>query len=198
MNRLQAFDTTLRRRREPLLAVTLLVAVIALLWAGVARPIISSVTDGETARERGLKRLARERGLLAAATPLKSLEGQLRRNPLWQRFYRADEPNRAAAQLESDVRGQLTSAHAQQIAFTALPATTQDGITTLGTHLTMILPIDELTSFLRQLAGHPKLVTIDHLVVQAPDYQEPDSNPALAVQMDLHGFLLPAGAGPPP
>lgn len=198
MNRYQASVAALRRHRERLLAVLLLTVVLALVLVGVAQPISSKVAHGESARERGLKRLARERGLVEAAKPLGVLETQLRSSPLWQRFYRLDDPNRAAAQLESDVRGQLSSPHIQQIAFAALPATSQNGITTLGTHLTMVLPIDELTGFLSQLGGHPKLLTIDHLMVQTPEYQAPDSNPSLAVQMDLHGFLLLPGHGPPP
>jgi len=96
--------------------------------------------------------------------------------------------------LEKDLRGIIKSAN-NPISMVAEPATAQGPLTRIAVQLSLSMPIDQLAETLARLQSHSKLLKIDRLTIQAPDFQSVDTNPTLSIQAEIAGFLVtPAAA----
>jgi hypothetical protein len=170
-------------------ALALLGFFSVLLWMAVMRPLIGMFQTRAEGRQADLRALSRDRALLTQAPRIRDALVSIDQNPRWSRFYESPKPDKALVQLESDLR-EIFKAPNNPTSMTARPATTKGPLTQLVVKVTLSMPIDQWTESLGRLQGHPRLLLIDSLTIQAPDYQVVDSNPTLSIQAEIVGFVV--------
>jgi hypothetical protein len=175
--------------RRRLVALLLLGAAIVSFWIAIVAPILGYYRGTSDVRAADLRSLSRDRALLALGPGIRTALSAVDQSPRWARFYDTQTPERAVLQLETDLR-ELLKAPNNLISMTAQPPSTQGPLTRVRVKVTLSMPIDVLAQTLARLASHSRLLEIENLTIQAPDYQVIDTNPNLAIQAEIAGFMV--------
>lgn len=184
---------SLSPKQQRILALVLLFLAGALLWAVILEPALEHRHSGADNRHAVLRALQRERGLLAQEPKVRVALTALEQSPRWARFYDTQKPDQAIFQLEKDLRGIIKAS--SPISMVAEPASAQGPLTRIAVQVSLSMPIDQLAETLARVQSHSKLLKIDRLTIQAPDFQSVDTNPTLSIQAEIAGFLVtPAAA----
>jgi hypothetical protein len=175
-------------------ALALLGLLLALLGMGVIRPLFDYVQSRADERSADLRALSRDRALVAQAPRIRDALASAEHSARWSRFYDSQRPDQALVQLQGDLR-ELLKAPNNPTSMTAQVPRSRGTLTRLAVKVTLSMSLDQWTEALARLQTHAKLLQINALVIQAPDYQSADSNPTLAIQAEIVGFMItPASA----
>jgi hypothetical protein len=183
----------LSARGRRLTALCLLGAVTAVLWLGVVAPILDHYRNAQDTRAEDLRALSRDRALLALEPSIRTALVTLDHSPHWARLYDSQKPEQAVLRLETDLR-ELLKAPNNPTSMTAQPPDAQGPLTRVRVKVALSMPVDQLAQTLARLSSHSKLLRIESLTIQAPDYQAVDTNPNLSIQAEIAGFMVT----PPP
>ncbi len=174
-------------------ALALLGMALGLLWTGLINPITEYFRHSTFQRRADLDTLSRDRALLSQDAATQATLSALGTSPRWARFYETQKADKAVAQMQSDLR-EVFMAPNNPTSMTVLTTATQGPLTRLGMKVILSLTIDQLTDSLGRLRSHARLLQIENITIQAPDYQAADTNPTLSIQAEIFGFMvLPAG-----
>ena len=176
-------------KQQRMLALALLVLAIATLWLVILQPISLYLSAGTEERQSALRTLKRDRALLLQEPRIRAALTSLEQSPRWGRFYDNHKPEQAVLQLETDLRTLFSSPN-NLTSMTAEPATALGPLTQIAVKVTLSMPIDQLAEALSRLQQHSRLLRVDKLTIQAPDFQAEDSNPLLSIQAEVVGFLV--------
>jgi Type II secretion system (T2SS), protein M subtype b len=182
-----------RGRRS--MALCLLAAVMAILWLGLVAPILDYCRSTSDTRAENLRSLSRDRALLALEPSIHTALVAMDHSPHWARLYDSQKPEQAVLRLETDLR-ELLKAPNNPTSMSAQPPAAQGLLTRVRVKVALSMPIDQLVQTLARLSSHSKLLQIESLTIQAPDYQVVDANPNLSIQAEIAGFMVtPLKAG---
>jgi type II secretion system (T2SS) protein M len=176
-------------RLQRILAVGLLAATLLLAWGLIVDPLLTFVTSRRDERGAQLRALVRDHAILVKDPQIKEALATVTASPRWARLYDGDKPDKAVLQMESELK-ELIATPNNPTSITAVPAASKGLLTRIAVKVTLNMPIDQFGAFLSRLQAHSKLLQIDALTVQAPDYQSANTNPALAIQAEIAGYLL--------
>jgi hypothetical protein len=180
---------SLSTRGHRLIALMLVGAVLAILWFAILGPVLDYYQNASDTRAAELRSLARDRALLALEPDIRTALTAVDHSPRWGRFYDSQKPEKAVLQLETDLR-ELLKAPNNPTSMTVEPAIVKGSLTRVRVKVTLSLPIDQLAQTLARLESHSKLLEIENLIIQAPDFQVVDANPNLSVQAEIAGFMV--------
>jgi hypothetical protein len=152
-------------------------------------PLLRFVSTRGDDRGAQLRALARDHALLAKDPKIEDALAAVTASPRWARFYDSDKSDKAALQMETELK-ELIATPNNPTSMTAVPAAAKGLLTRIAVKVTLNMPIDQFGAFLSRLQAHAKLLQVDSLTVQAPDYQAPNTNPPLAIQAEIAGYLL--------
>lgn len=176
-------------RLQRILAVGLLMAALLLAWGLVIDPLVTFVSARGDDREAQLRALVRDNALVVKNPKIKDALAAATGSSRWARLYDGDKPDKAVLQMETDLKGLIATPN-NPTSMTAVPATNKGLLTRIAVKVTLNMPIDQFAQFLSRLQTHSKLLQVDAVTVQAPDYQAPNTNPALSIQAEIAGYLL--------
>ena len=179
----------LSARGRRLTALCLLGGAMAILWLGLVAPIVDYCRNTSDTRAEDLRSLSRDRALVALAPSIRTALVTLEHSPHWARLYDSQKPEQAVLRLETDL-GELLKAPNNPISMTAQPPDAQGPLTRVRVKVALSMPIDQLAQTLARLSSHSKLLRIESLTIQAPDYQVVDANPNLSIQAEIAGFMV--------
>jgi hypothetical protein len=162
---------------------------LGFLWMGLIDPIFEYVGHSADQQRSDLDSLSRDRALLAQDAATQATLSTLSASPRWARFYGTQKVDKAALQLQSDLR-EVFKAPNNPTSMVGLPPVIQGPLTRLSVKLTLALTIDQLTESLERLRSHAQLLRIENLTIQAPDYQMADTNPTLSIQAEIVGYMV--------
>jgi Type II secretion system (T2SS), protein M subtype b len=182
--------TAVQRR---LAALTLLAVTVGLLWLGLADPLIGYLRNGAEERLADLRALNRNRGLLVQEPQIRDALAAQAQSSQWARLYDSQKADKAVLQLESDLRELLKSPN-NPTSMTAQAASTHGPLTRIAVKVTLSMPIDQWVATLERLRAHAKFLRIENLIIQSADYQVVDSNPTLAIQAEIAGYMVTAAS----
>jgi hypothetical protein len=185
---------TLSARRRRGAAIALLGLAMILLWMGLIEPIAGYIHRTAFERKADLASLSRDRALLAQDVAIQSTLSTLAQSPRWTRFYQSQKTDQAVLQLQTDLR-EIFKAPNNPTSMTVQPAVQRGPLTRLAVKITLSMPIDQLTESLGRLQAHTRLLQIENLTIQAPDYQMRDTNPTLSIQAEIIGFMVTSTGG---
>jgi hypothetical protein len=171
-------------------ALSLLVMVVAVIWMAIARPVIDEFQSHTEDRIADLRALSRDRALVSQASLIHGALANLEQSPRWARFYGGQRQDKALSQMEADLR-ELLKAPNNPTSMTAQNVTAKGLLMRLAVKVTLSMSIDQWTDTLARLQAHSKFLQIDALTIQAPDYQNVDSNPTLSIQAEIVGYWIP-------
>lgn len=180
---------TLRAAHRRLAALALVGIVLAVVWLAVIYPLIAHVSANNEERRSQIRALVRDRALVSQAPPIQKALALLDHSPRWARLFGAQKPEQASLQLQTDVRSLLKSPNALT-SMTVQPATSRGPLTRIAVKVTVSMRIDQWAEALADLQLHPRLLQIDSVTIQAPDFQTSDANPTLTIQAEIAGFML--------
>jgi hypothetical protein len=171
------------------LAVGLFVSVLLILWAAAVDPLISVIRSSGDDRRADLRALSRDHALLANDREVQKALTTATQSPRWSRLYDSQKPEKAVLQLETDVRSLINTPN-NPTSMIALTPTNRGPLTRIAAKVTFSLPVDQFAAFLGRVQAHSKLLQIENVTVQAPDFQNANTNPPLAIQADVVGYVL--------
>jgi Type II secretion system (T2SS), protein M subtype b len=170
-------------------ALALVAMALTLLWMGLINPVTDHLRRSTDERHAALDSLSRDRALVSQDTATQSALGKLTATPRWARFYATQKADKAALQLQSDLR-EIFKAPNNPTSMTAVPAVAEGPLTRIAAKVTLSLTIDQLTESLARLNSHAQFLRIENLAIQAPDYQIADTNPTLSIQAEVVGYMV--------
>lgn len=176
-------------RLQRILALGLLIAALLLVWGLIVAPLLAFVSTRGDDREAQLRALARDNALVAKDAKIKEALAAANASSRWARLYDSDKPDKALLQMETEIK-ELIATPNNPTSITAVPTITKGLLTRIAIKVTLTMPIDQFGALLSRLQAHSKLLQIDALTVQAPEYQAPNTNPSLAIQAEIAGYLL--------
>jgi Type II secretion system (T2SS), protein M subtype b len=179
----------LSARQRRLMAVSLLMALMLLLWGAVVNPLSRFIQTRGEDRQADIRALSRDRALLASDPQIKGALTALSQSPRLIRLYDGPKADKAVLQLESDLRALINTPN-NPTSMAATPAVTNGALTRIAVKVTLSMPIDQFAGVLSRLENHSKLLLIDNITIQAPDFQAANTNPALAIQAEVTGFMV--------
>jgi type II secretion system (T2SS) protein M len=175
-------------------AIALLGFALILLWAGLINPVADHFHRSAFERKADLAALSRDRALLAQDAAIQSTMATLGQSPRWARFYDSQKPDKAVLQLQTELR-EIFKAPNNPTSMTVQPTVQKGSLTRLAVKITLSMTIDQLTESLGRLQAHARMLQIENLTIQAPDFQMRDTNPTLSIQAEIIGFMVtPTGA----
>lgn len=183
--------TELPPRLQRILAIGLLIAALLLVWGLILDPLLTFVNARGDDREAQLRALARDTALVVKDPKIKEALAAATASSRWARLYDGDKPDKALLQMETELKNLIATPN-NPTSITAVPTITKGLLTRIAVKVTLTMPIDQFGAFLGRLQAHSKLLQIDALTVQAPEYQAPNTNPSLAIQAEIAGYLLTA------
>jgi hypothetical protein len=173
-------------------AIALAGLAVLIFWFGVVAPLDGYIGRREFERRAKLAALARNRALIqqdgAVDDALKSLQKSAR----WSRLYESQKADKAGLQMQTDLRA-IFKAPNNPTSMTAQPASTVGPLTKVSVKLSLSMPIDQFTDSLGRLQANPHFFSIENLTIQAPAYQAVDTNPLLAIQIEVAGYMVTPG-----
>lgn len=176
------------------IALALLALLTSLVWVGAINPLIELAEARSDERFTELRALSRDRALLSQAPQLRESLQDAEKSARWSRFYSGPGPDKALVEMQADLR-ELLKAPNNPTSMATLPATTKGHLTHISVKVTLSMPIDQWTQALARVSSHSRLVMLDKLTIQAPDYQVVDTNPVLTIQAEFVGYMLAAASG---
>jgi hypothetical protein len=176
------------------IAIGLLGVALVLLWFGLIEPVANYFRHSADQRGADLNSLSRDRALVAQDGSTETTLTALKGSPRWARFYETQKADKAVLQMQADLR-EVFKAPNNPTSMTAVPVVVEGPLTRIATKITLSLTIDQLTESLARLHSHAQLLRIEALMIQAPDYQAPDTNPTLNIQAEIVGFMATAPNG---
>jgi Tfp pilus assembly protein PilO len=183
----------LSSRQQRLVALALVAVCACAVWYGVVGPTIDAIESHTEARRAALRALGRDRALVAQAPALRTALASVEQSARWSRLFENQKPDRATLQIESDLRD-LFNAPNTLTAMTAQPAVAQGALTRLGVRVSLSLSLGQWTEALAKLQQHPRLLQLESVTIQAPDFQVLDTNPTLTIQAEVVGFMAAASS----
>jgi hypothetical protein len=184
----------LSARQQRLAALALVGWCACAVWYGGAGPALDHLESQTEARRAALRDLGRDRALIAQAPALQTALTAVEQSARWSRLYEIQKPDQATLQIETDLRA-IFNAPNTLTAMTAEPAVAQGPLTRLGVRVSLSMSIEQWTAALEKLQQHPRLLQLESLTIQAPDYQSLDTNPTLTIQGEVVGFMATAKSG---
>ena len=182
--------SSLAAHQRRIAALGLLAVYVVALWSILVAPIIHYIGSRNGDRQAALKGLARDRALVWQEPRVRAALADVNRSARWARFYDGTTSEKAALELQSDVRAMLKASTARDTSMTVLPAAKSLDLTRVAVRVSCAMPIDQLVDFFGRLQSHTKLLQITNLVIQAPDYQPVESNPTLSIQAEVIGYMF--------
>jgi hypothetical protein len=170
-------------------AVGLLCTTLVLVWVGIADPVIDYLRARADDRQSDLRALSRDHALLLKDAQVSEALVTVSQSPRWTQLYDNQKPDKAVLQLETDLRGLINTPN-NPTSMIAGPPVTKGSLTRISVKVILSMPIDQFAGMLGRLHSHAKLLRIENLTVQAPDYQAANSNPTLSIQADITAFML--------
>jgi len=180
---------SLSSRQQRVLAVGLFSLTIAAVWFGIIAPVLASIESAADSRASALRTLSRDRALVAQAPVIRTALTAVAQSPQWSRLYEGPKPDQAILQLETDLRAIVKAPNAL-LSMTAEPPVSQGPLTRVAVKVALTLPIDAWTDALSSLQRNPRLLRLETVVIQAPDFQAVDTNPPLSIQAEIVGYVL--------
>jgi len=119
----------------------------------------------------------------------------VRASQLRSKFYPSGGAMGTAAVLQGDIDSVMNSAQASSRTLAPIPVAEDALLLRHGVRVTASLRIDQLQDVFNRLAQHQRLLRVEQLSVVAPQMQQADENPPLAVSMDVYGYVLAADNG---
>jgi hypothetical protein len=171
------------------LALALLALTILIVWFIAVQPIVAAIVSSSDERQATLRRLSRDSTLVAQDAEVRAALSAVEQNPRWARFYDSQKTDRAVLQLETDLRALVTTPN-NPTSMIVQPATAQGRVTRLAVKVTLSMSIDQLAETLSRMQLNSRLLKIESLTIQAPDYQVVDTNPTLSIQAEIVGYML--------
>ncbi len=176
-------------RLQRILALGILAAVLLLVWGMIVDPFLHFVSARGDDREARLRMLSRDYALRLKDPKIAESLTAATASPQWARLYSNDKVDQAVLQMETDLK-ELIATPNNPTSITAVPMTNKGLLTRIAVRVTLNMPIDQFAGFLSRLQAHSRLLQIDNLTVQAPDYQAANTNPSLAIQAEIAGYLV--------
>lgn len=176
--------------QQRLLAILILGTVTGLVALLLGSPLVRLFHSSGSTRQAQLQLLKQERSAIAQKSSIEASAASARNNPLWQRLYKTQALDKTVLELQGDLRAIVTETSGMTPTIEKVEPVTEDVLTRVGVRLTFSASIDRLASTLERLQQHAKLLRIEQLIIQAPDFQPPNTNPALSVQVQISGFML--------
>jgi len=179
----------LSRRERRLLALAALTGCLLLFYVLVIWPASAVIGSQSEWRENASERLSRYRALAAQKVELERQLQEATTHPIWSGLLAGTDVAAATTTLQSELRS-LLDAHKIAVQVSA-PLDAQRGarIARVGVRVNVDLTIDQLQAFLESVQRHSHRFALDNVIVTAPQYQAPDQNPSLNVQMEVWGFM---------
>jgi hypothetical protein len=173
------------RRAVALLFVPGLIVAIAV---AMAMPILGMARSQARWRDDAATTLAAAKHAPAVAAELAQQIAATKGSELWSRFYAGNGSMSSATSLHGDISSLLAQAEASAQSLSPIPAQELPLFSKIGIRCMASMRVNHLQRFMAALARHPRYLRIEHLVVVAPQLQNAEENPPLAVTMDIFGF----------
>jgi hypothetical protein len=170
-------------------AVALAGIVCLCLWFGLVMPLDGYIRQGEFERRAQLAALARNRALVKQDGDVNDALKSLKESARWARLYETQKADKVGLQMQGDLRA-IFKAPNNPTSMSAQPAAIVGPLTKVAVKLTLSMPIDQLTDSLGRLQSNAHFLSIENLTIQAPDYQAADTNPLLAIQIEVAGYMV--------
>ena len=175
--------------QQRILAIALAGVAIAILFLGAIRPLVDYIADRSDERDSALRLLGRNLALVRQAPTIQTTLDAAAKSPRWGRFYNVPKAADATLQLETDLRS-LIAIPNQPTSMIAESPSPLGSLTRVSVKISLSVTIDQLSDLLGRLHQHPRLLKIESLAVQSPESQIVDTNPPLAVQAEISGFMV--------
>jgi hypothetical protein len=174
-------------------AFGLLLALLAVLWFGIAQPVMGYLDRRAEQRGIDLRALKRDRALLREEPVIRAALASVEQSSRWRNFYDGRKADAATLQLQTDLRT-LFQDTGNPTSMSTEPATIQGGVTRIAVRVTLLMHIDELANALDRLQKQPRQLRIESLSIQAPNSQSPQTNPVLTVRAEIAAWMVDLGA----
>jgi hypothetical protein len=181
--RLMDYPPLLRRT----LAVLLVPAAALVAWMLIAEPVAWIAGSQDQWRASVQAALADDRGHAKALPDFKARLKALPTAPVWQKFYDVSTSD-GSSLVQQDVTSLCSSIGVTTQSLVALRAQDEQSLIKHGVRLTATLTVDQLRSLAASLRNHQKYLRTERLIVEAPQVQSADQNPALNVTLDVFGY----------
>lgn len=179
---------------QRVLALLILLAGITLFWVAMARPVRWVMGSQSEWRSDARVELAIARGMMAREPKLRQQLADVRGSPVWQAFYVASDPHQATTLIERDLTTLAAAAGTGPLTFTPLSDRDQPESLGRGVRLTGSMTAAQLRTFAAALRTSTHFLRVERLIASTPQRQERDSNPSIAVTMEVYGYLQPQPA----
>ena len=176
--------------QQRLLAILLLATVAGMVAFFLGSPLVQLFHSRGSTRQAQLLLLKQERSAIDQKSSVEAVAAAARNASQWKRLYKTQALDMMALELQGDLRTIVSETAEMTPAIEKVEPVTEDKLTRISARLTFSASIDRLASTLERFQQHPKLLRIEQLIIQAPDIQPPNTNPALSVQVQISGFML--------
>jgi hypothetical protein len=122
----------------------------------------------------------------------------VRASQLRSKLYPSSGAMGAAALLQGDIDSVMNAVQASSRTLAPIPVSEESSLLRYGVRVTASLRVNQLQDVFNRLAQHQRLLRVEQLSVVAPQVQQADENPPLAVSMDIYGYVLAAEASAVP
>ena len=181
--------------QQRLIVLATLASMLAVVAATLLFPLLHSWQSHREWRNGALRELALARGLATQHDAYTQLVGTLNAGARPGRVW-SGTADIAATSLQSDVRAMLDASHATLQTIQPLP-NKQDGLfQDISYQIALTATIDQLSDLVHRIDSSTKILTLDQVVVTAPEYQDPTTNPTLSVRLNISGYVSKEAVGP--
>jgi len=161
-----------------------LVLIALLVW-----PAVAVVVGHREWRAESAETLARYQALAGSKSGIEAQLQQAQAHPLWSSLFTGTDAAVATNALQAEFRGLLDAQKIPVQVSAPLEPTAGARITRIGVRLNVELTVDQLQALLQRVREHHHRVVLDNVTIAAPQYQSPEQNPSLQVQMEVWGFM---------
>jgi hypothetical protein len=175
-------------RLQRVAALAILGIVVTAVWLVLIIPIVDAVESRTFARHAALRTLGHDRTLVAQAPAIRTALASVESSPRWGRLYESQKADKATFQLETDLRA-LFKIPNTLASMTALPPVVQGQLTRIAVKVMLSMSIDQWAEALGQMQMNTRLLQLENVTIQAPDFQLPQTNPTLTIQAEIVGFM---------
>ncbi len=183
----------LTHRARRLAALGLLAALLGVVWLTVAQPILTFKDSGGEERGIALRALKRNRALLRESDAIQAARVSIEGSARWRNFYPGPKADSAQLQLQTDLRT-IFKEFSNPTSLIAESPSVRGAVTRIAVRVTLTLRVDQLADALDRIQKQPRQLRVESLMVQAPEFQVPQANSMLTVQMEITALMLAAGA----
>lgn len=177
--------------RQRALALLILAVGATFFWLAIARPMHWILGSQSQWRSDAGEELAAARGKVAREPKLRQQLADVQSSPLWQAFYTASDPHQVTPLIERDLSTLAAAAGTGPLTFAPLSDRDQADYQGRGVRLTGSMTAAQLRVFAAALRASTHFLRVERLIASTPQKQERDSNPSIAVTMEVYGYLQP-------